>query len=111
MLLVRQSGYRDNKKWLHHFTCRNFTWEFYPVTFVWGCGRVHHRMTLVWKLYFITSERKIFSKYLVDFLIDSAKVSYGKSHQQVKSVAACGICNKGGLEPNKVLSNGWYNEH
>jgi len=35
-------------------------------------------------------------------------VGYDKSHQQVKSIAACGIRNKGGLKADKVLSNGWY---
>jgi len=35
-------------------------------------------------------------------------VGYGKSRQQVKSIAACGIRNKGSLEVDKVLSNGWY---
>ena len=47
-------------------------------------------------------------KDLAGFLIDSAKVGYGKSRQQVKSIAVCGICDKGRLNPNKILSNGWY---
>jgi len=35
-------------------------------------------------------------------------VGYGKSRQQVKSIAACEIHDKSSLEADKVLSNGWY---
>ena len=41
-------------------------------------------------------------------LIDMVKVGYGKSCQQVKSIAACGIDDRGCLELDQVLSNGWY---
>ena len=47
-------------------------------------------------------------KDLADFLIDSAKVGYGKSRNQVKSIAARGARDKGLLKPDKVMSNGWY---
>ena len=47
-------------------------------------------------------------KDLAGFLIDSAKVGYNKSRQQAKSIAACGIRDKGRLDPNKIVSNGWY---
>ena len=43
-------------------------------------------------------------KDLAGFLIDSAKVGYGKSRDQVKSIAACGACDKGLLKPDKVMS-------
>ena len=47
-------------------------------------------------------------KDLASFLIDSAKVGYGKSRQQVKSIAARGAHDKGVLKSDKVMSNGWY---
>ena len=47
-------------------------------------------------------------KDLASFLIDSAKVGYGKSRDQVKSIAACGARDKGLLKPDKVMYNGWY---
>ena len=47
-------------------------------------------------------------KDLAGFLIDFAKVGYGKSRHQVKSLVACGACDKGRLNPDTVLSNGWY---
>ena len=36
--------------------------------------------------------------------LESAKVGYDKSHQQVKFITACGIHNKGHLDADKVLS-------
>ena len=43
-------------------------------------------------------------KDLGGFLIESAKVDYGKSCQQVKSIAAHGIRDKGHLDADTVLS-------
>ena len=67
-------------------------------------GRVHHGVNPGPKPFLSPTEEKDSA----GFLIESAKVGYGKSHQQVKSVAACGICDKGHLDPDKILSNGWY---
>jgi len=45
---------------------------------------------------------------LAGFLVDTSKVGYGQSRQQVKAIPACGICYKDLLDWDKVLSNGWY---
>ena len=54
---------------------------------------------------YLSSSKK---KDLANFLIDSSKVGYGKSRQQVKSIAACGAHDKSRLQLDKVLSDGWY---
>ena len=67
-------------------------------------GRVTHGQNPGSKPYLSPTEEKD----LAGFLIESAKVGYGKSRQQVKSIAAHGIRDKGHLDADKVLSNGWY---
>jgi len=58
---------------------------------------VHHGINPGPKSYLSPTEEKD----LAAFLVDSAKVGYGRSCQQVKF---CRICDKGSLEANKVLS-------
>ena len=67
-------------------------------------GKVVHGINPGPKPYLSSVEEKD----LAGFLIDSAKVGYGKSRDQVKSIAACGARDKGLLKPDKVMSNGWY---
>ena len=43
-----------------------------------------------------------------EFLVEVAKAGYGKSRQQVKSLAANAIHDKDLLDPGGKLSNGWY---
>jgi len=42
------------------------------------------------------------------FLVDTSKMVYGKSRQQVKAITVCRIRDKGLLDRDKVPSNGWY---
>ena len=65
-------------------------------------GKVHHRDNPGPKPSWSSSEEKD----LANFLIDSSKVGYGKSCQRVKSIAACGACDEGRLQFDKVLSDG-----
>ena len=67
-------------------------------------GRVRHGNNPGPRPFLSSSEEKD----LANFLIDSSKVGYGKSRQQVKSIAACGARAKGRLQLDKVLSDGWY---
>ena len=67
-------------------------------------GKVVHGINPGPKPYLSSVEEK----ELAGFLIDSAKVGYGKSRDQVKSIAACGARDKGLLKSDKVMSNGWY---
>ena len=45
---------------------------------------------------------------LSTFLVEVAKSGYGKSRQQVKSLASNAAHNKGLLNSGNKLSNGWY---
>ena len=45
---------------------------------------------------------------ICQFLVEVAKAGYGKSRQQVKSLAANAIHDKGLLDTGSKLSNGWY---
>ena len=65
----------------------NFTWR--PQTNTTGQN--------LWQIGSWNQPRE--EKDLAGFLIDSAKVGYGKSHDQVKSIAACGARDKGLLKP------------
>ena len=47
-------------------------------------------------------------KDLSEFLVKVAKAGYGKSRQQVKSLAANAIHDKGLLDTGSKLLNGWY---
>ena len=47
-------------------------------------------------------------KDLSEFLVEVAKAGYGKSRQQVKSLAANAIHGKGLLDTGSKLLNGWY---
>ena len=47
-------------------------------------------------------------KDLAEFLEETSKAGYGKSRQQVKGLAANAIRDKGLLNPQQKLSNGWY---
>ena len=67
-------------------------------------GRVQHGVRPGPKPYLSSTEEND----LAGFLVDASKVGYGKSRQQVKAIAACGIRDKGLLDQDKVLSNGWY---
>ena len=67
-------------------------------------GKVRHRDNPGPRPFLSSSEEKD----LANFLIASSKVGYGKSRQQVKSIAACGARDKGRLQFDKVLSDGWY---
>ena len=64
-------------------------------------GRVQHGVRPGPKPYLSSTEEND----LAGFLVDTSKVGYGKSRQQVKAIAACGIRDK---DLDKVLSNGWY---
>jgi len=67
-------------------------------------GRVQHGVRPGPKPYSWSTEEN----GLAGCLIDTSKVGYGKSGQQVKAIPACGIRNKDLLDRDKVLYDGWY---
>ena len=67
-------------------------------------GRVKHGICLEPKSYLLLTVENDLTGYLVD----ASKVSYGKSCQQVKAKAACGIRDKGILNWDKLLFDEWY---
>ena len=67
-------------------------------------GRVSHGVNPGCRPYLSKCEEKDLS----EFLVEVAKAGYGKSRQQVKSLAANAIHDKGLLDTGSKLSNGWY---
>ena len=67
-------------------------------------GKVRHGDKLGPKPYLSSTEEK----ELADFLMDVAKVGYGRTRKQVRAIAGSCVHNKGRLESPAVASHGWF---